>query len=262
MINKEYIFGSSDACDISIAGASIGEQHFKINQLGDDEFELADLGSKAGTFLNGRKIESTEKLTSKDQITIDGNIVEWYSRINPNPVRKQVVEQDDNAENPLIQNKYVAATVRYGILLGIFLLIMLVIPGLFDRLVKLGPVLLTEVLQGFFYASILIVLFYYFVAINNILKASGKKNLGKVSKSLGSTFVLLLIIKENFFSIVVIKLLKFGGKGMKLDSTFVGDIEEYFYLAAALLLLLSIVILAARLIKLMTGNQLLQERKN
>lgn len=260
MVNKEYIFGSSDACDRVLNGASIGDKHFKIVQLADDQFELTDLGSEKGTFLNGRKVEKTEAIFSIDQITIEGEIIDWYSLISPKPTEVKALKSSDNVQNPIMQNKFVNVTIKPAILIAVFLLIMLVTPGLFTKQIKMGPFQLIPVIQGFFYGAILIIIYFYFTSIGNIFKTEGKVNGGKLMKTLGATLVLLLLINENFFSEVIIKLIVFIGKSVGLRAS-ANNIGDYFYLSAAILLLISVVFIAIRLIKLMTANNQINNQK-
>jgi pSer/pThr/pTyr-binding forkhead associated (FHA) protein len=253
LVNKEYIFGSSDSCDRVLSGASISDKHFKIVQLDDDQFELTDLGSEKGTFLNGRKVEKSEAIFSIDQITIEGEIIDWYTLISPKSSQVNEVKPKNSGQSSLMENKFVSATIKPAILIAVFLLIMLVTPGLFNKVVKIGPFDLIQVIQGFFYGAIMIIIYFFFAAIGNIIKAEGKVNGGKLLKSVGVTFVLLLLINENFFSEVIVKLIVFIGKSMGMKAS-ANNIGEYFYLSTAILLLVSVVFIAIRLIKLMTNN--------
>ena len=67
---KEVIFGSSSAFGRFDVDAKIAEKHLLvlIDKLGD--VYIKDLGSKYGTYVNGKKILSMRKISRKDKIII------------------------------------------------------------------------------------------------------------------------------------------------------------------------------------------------
>ncbi len=64
---KEMIFGRSNECDVIIDNPRVSRRHFKIIPSGGGHL-LEDMGSTAGTFLNGDAISQREKLRSGDEI--------------------------------------------------------------------------------------------------------------------------------------------------------------------------------------------------
>ena len=65
----ETILGRHPDCQVIIEVGAVSRQHAKIHQV-NDEFELEDLGSRNGTFLNGQLITAQTKLHDGDLIRI------------------------------------------------------------------------------------------------------------------------------------------------------------------------------------------------
>jgi pSer/pThr/pTyr-binding forkhead associated (FHA) protein len=56
--NAEVIVGRDDSCDIRIVSKSVSREHCSIEESDDGSLVLKDLGSTAGTFVNGSRIDS------------------------------------------------------------------------------------------------------------------------------------------------------------------------------------------------------------
>ena len=65
--HEEMLFGRSDYCDVIIDNPRVSRRHFRIIPTGDGHL-LEDMGSTAGTFLNGDAISQRERLRSGDEI--------------------------------------------------------------------------------------------------------------------------------------------------------------------------------------------------
>ncbi|MCC7335121.1 MAG: SpoIIE family protein phosphatase [Pirellulaceae bacterium] len=65
----ETVLGRHPDCHVIIEVGAVSRQHAKIHRV-DDEFELEDLGSRNGTFLNGQLITAHTKLHDGDLIRI------------------------------------------------------------------------------------------------------------------------------------------------------------------------------------------------
>lgn len=76
--------GSLPSSDLRIDDATVARQHAVVEVLGD-EFKLIDLGSPAGTLLNGQKISKSATLKDGDVMTLGNTRIE--AQISNNAVR-------------------------------------------------------------------------------------------------------------------------------------------------------------------------------
>jgi hypothetical protein len=63
------LIGRDDRCDIAIVERQVSRHHASITRE-DDRFVLRDLGSKNGTFVNGREVDEPHLLQDGDEIQI------------------------------------------------------------------------------------------------------------------------------------------------------------------------------------------------
>jgi pSer/pThr/pTyr-binding forkhead associated (FHA) protein len=68
-IKERLVVGSAEDCDVRIEEPDVAGRHAEIRLLGDKTLQLTDLGSKAGTLLNGEPV-SEILLGSGDEIRI------------------------------------------------------------------------------------------------------------------------------------------------------------------------------------------------
>lgn len=61
---EEMVLGREDGCDIVIPQRQISRQHVIFRRLGDSKYEVQDLESKNGTWVNGNRIEGTKVMLS------------------------------------------------------------------------------------------------------------------------------------------------------------------------------------------------------
>lgn len=77
-IDDEFLCGrhleSEDDISFDNSATTVSKRHCKIRKT-DERFELEDLGSSNGTFLNKKKVEGTVELYSGDEITLGTNEV-------------------------------------------------------------------------------------------------------------------------------------------------------------------------------------------
>jgi hypothetical protein len=70
VIDKEdFIIGRTSSCDLSMSQSTISGRHAKIQKVGD-HYEVLDLQSTNGTYLNGLKVER-KHLRSEDKVKFD-----------------------------------------------------------------------------------------------------------------------------------------------------------------------------------------------
>src|SRR4051794_35495343 len=68
-VRSGAMFGRSDAADIHVEDAFASSSHARIYNRGGSMY-LEDMGSTNGTYLNGRKVQSAERLDMGDTIRI------------------------------------------------------------------------------------------------------------------------------------------------------------------------------------------------
>ena len=64
---ESIVVGREDGADVVIDNASVSRRHAEI-RLGDNGWEVVDLGSSNGTFIRGTKIQGPQTLGLGDEI--------------------------------------------------------------------------------------------------------------------------------------------------------------------------------------------------
>ncbi|MDW8281269.1 MAG: FHA domain-containing protein, partial [Myxococcales bacterium] len=78
-IRGKSIIGSAQGCDIRIMDASISGRHAEIRVDGQNRFRITDLGSRNGTYVNDKRIESTD-LVDGDNIRLGRTTFRFKTR--------------------------------------------------------------------------------------------------------------------------------------------------------------------------------------
>ena len=108
-IKPESLVGRSNECDITLAAAHLSRRHAKLT-IQEDLLYVKDLGSANGTYLNGKRVISEERVRRGDELRfdtlsfavigpaqdMDKTTVRPIPNIKQNPVRSQ---------NPAPQNR-------------------------------------------------------------------------------------------------------------------------------------------------------------
>lgn len=66
----ETVLGRHPDCDVTIEVGAVSRQHARLHSMGEDLYELEDLKSRNGTFLNGQLIDGRTPLADGDLIRI------------------------------------------------------------------------------------------------------------------------------------------------------------------------------------------------
>jgi len=74
--SAEVLVGRDEACDIQIRSQAVSREHCAIERDGEG-FLIRDLGSSAGTMLNGSRIDST-KVEDGMEIAIGPAVLKFY----------------------------------------------------------------------------------------------------------------------------------------------------------------------------------------
>lgn len=65
---EEMILGREDSCDMVIPMRQISRQHVVFRRVGKDKYEVEDLESKNGTWLNGNRFEGVREISDGDEV--------------------------------------------------------------------------------------------------------------------------------------------------------------------------------------------------
>ena len=87
-----WLVGSQDACDIVVKDATVSGKHARLWQYADG-FELEDLGSTNGTFVDGQRIapRSSVRVTPEQRIKLGPNVTfAWPSVVAPGAAAEQL----------------------------------------------------------------------------------------------------------------------------------------------------------------------------
>ncbi len=69
-VKDELIFGRDQDCDVIINDRQVSRQHAQLKVIAPDQFQLCDLNSKNGTYINGILIKQPTLLQDGDEIKI------------------------------------------------------------------------------------------------------------------------------------------------------------------------------------------------
>lgn len=78
--DSEIVIGSADDVDVSIQDNGISRNHARLRSAGAG-FEVVDLGSSNGTYVNFRRLdkESTSAINDRDVIFLGRTVVKFYA---------------------------------------------------------------------------------------------------------------------------------------------------------------------------------------
>ena len=84
--------GRDNSNDIVINEPRVSRHHAVITILDKDRFEVKDLGSTNGTFVNGTKV-SQQIITEGDRLEVANFVVNWMEEIRKNPVKTKNIKE-------------------------------------------------------------------------------------------------------------------------------------------------------------------------
>lgn len=98
---NEIIIGRDSGNDIQIDNIAVSREHARITReqsritKGPDDYFVEDMGSKNGTFVNGRKV-SKKSLDAGDEITIGKHFLKIYFEDDPATAKNRRIDEKDN----------------------------------------------------------------------------------------------------------------------------------------------------------------------
>jgi pSer/pThr/pTyr-binding forkhead associated (FHA) protein len=66
---REFVIGRGEDCDIVLPDRQVSRHHFRVVR-GDDGYNVEDLGSKNGTYINGAPVRGSMRLQDGDEIQV------------------------------------------------------------------------------------------------------------------------------------------------------------------------------------------------
>ncbi len=75
--HRPIVLGRLPGCDVVLADPNVSRRHAEVRASEDGGYEVRDLGSTNGTRRNGITINSSERLTAGDEITVGASTVHF-----------------------------------------------------------------------------------------------------------------------------------------------------------------------------------------
>lgn len=69
LVGRQWVLGRSPECDVVLDAAAVSRRHVILSEE-EGQFTVKDLGSRNGTFINGKRVEDTAPLRHSDQMLI------------------------------------------------------------------------------------------------------------------------------------------------------------------------------------------------
>src|SRR4051794_13790640 len=79
LADGEYVIGRRSDCQIFVPDMRVSRQHARLWKTGE-AWEIEDLGSNNGTFVNGVKVQSATQIRHDDEILIANNRIRVETR--------------------------------------------------------------------------------------------------------------------------------------------------------------------------------------
>src|SRR6516164_5816511 len=81
-----WIIGADPACDIAVKSASVSWNHCRLQRLADG-YEIEDLGSTNGTYVNALRISGPTRVSRLDSVTLGQTVaLPWPAEVSSKTV--------------------------------------------------------------------------------------------------------------------------------------------------------------------------------
>lgn len=134
-IKRSYLIGRSSVCDVVINHPEVSGRHAILTVTPEGRYEIQDIGSKNGVFVNGERVVRAY-LKESDKVMLGSYELDWLEILRNPPKREGGSDSPTRLTRVPIQGKAVVRNVLY-ILLAVaiaFLILWFVvrpfIPGL------------------------------------------------------------------------------------------------------------------------------------
>lgn len=118
-----WIIGADAACDIAVASASVSWNHCRLRRLADG-YEIEDLGSTNGTYVNGQRISGPTRVSRVDSVMLGHTVaLPWPAEVSSQIVTPagatviHVGREPDNdvvLDNPEVSGRHARVLVTPG----------------------------------------------------------------------------------------------------------------------------------------------------
>ncbi len=98
--DREVVLGRHPGCDIRITDDTVSRHHARILPQGNG-FQIEDLGSRNGTYLNGRSLTAPTRLSHLDRIEVFDTTVEFLDERPSRPLERAPLERAPLERAPL-----------------------------------------------------------------------------------------------------------------------------------------------------------------
>jgi len=102
---KNLLIGRSNECNIVINDQYVSRKHCHLKIYDNGKCSIADLGSKTGTFVNGRKIAGEYFLNDHDQVKIGVTVLPWRQYVNDATISRRGDENMDKSQQVKFKTK-------------------------------------------------------------------------------------------------------------------------------------------------------------
>jgi hypothetical protein len=75
---RGYTFGREEGVDILLQDTLVSRRHAEMRWTDEDQWLVADLGSRNGVMVNGKRVEQPTKVGDGDQIQVGGQVFRLY----------------------------------------------------------------------------------------------------------------------------------------------------------------------------------------
>jgi len=89
-IRSNFTLGRTDANELTLPDIKVSRRHALIQKQSNNELLLVDLGSRNGTFLNGKRVIGATLLRDQDRINIGPYLLVFHQ---PNAPRRDMKDQ-------------------------------------------------------------------------------------------------------------------------------------------------------------------------
>ena len=95
---KQIKIGRGESCDVVLKDGAVSREHLEIFQDDEGNTFLTDLNSSNGTFVNGKRVSGSVKLSRNDIVKVGNSVLPWrnylkdgYDSLNEGQIAKEAV---------------------------------------------------------------------------------------------------------------------------------------------------------------------------